>query len=216
MTDPETLDALDPVQLRVLACLVEKEGTTPEAYPLTENALVLACNQKTGRDPVMNLTPGQVGHALRTLEDRGLVRSVHGARAQRWEHRFAQHYSLTRAQQALLAVLALRGPQTVSELTSRTERLARFADAEELRHALERLAAHAPAYAVNLGRGAGQREDRWMHLLGGPVDTSLLAAAREAPAAGGRAALEQRVDGLEAEVAELRETLAGLLARLEG
>ena len=103
---PERLDA---TQARILGSLVEKEATTPESYPLTANAVQLACNQKTARDPVLELDAGEVGHALRALEARRLVRSVHGARAQRYEHRFAESYSVTRQQQALLATLLLRG-----------------------------------------------------------------------------------------------------------
>ncbi|MBS7455611.1 YceH family protein [Coralloluteibacterium stylophorae] len=191
-------------EVRVLACLVEKEATTPETYPLTENAVQLACNQKSNREPVLELGVGEVGHALRSLETRGLARGVHGARAQRWEHRFADGYSLTRAQQALLAVLMLRGAQTASELFARGERLAKLSDLDEARHCLERLAAREPALVVNVGRGAGQREDRWMHLLAGPVEVEAVRAA--APASGpARGALDARVEALEAEVARLRE-----------
>ena len=120
---PEPLDA---VQARILGALVEKEATTPEAYPLTANAVQLACNQKNNREPVLELEAGEIGHALRTLEQRGLVRSVHGARAQRYEHRLAAGYSVTLKQQALLSVLLLRGPQTASELLVRCERLQAF------------------------------------------------------------------------------------------
>jgi uncharacterized protein len=211
---PEPLTA---AQARVLGSLVEKEATTPEAYPLTANAVHLACNQKTSRDPVMALEPGAVGHALRELEARRLVASVHGARAQRYEHRFAQVYSVTRQQQALLAMLLLRGPQTASELLARCERMAPFEGVGQVREVLERLAQRAPALVVDLGRAAGQREDRFMHLLCGPVaaqhraprerqpggDTPSPAAARQEALA----ALQERVDALEAGLAVLRERL---------
>ena len=111
------LEPLSPTQARILGCLVEKEATTPEGYPLTANAVVLACNQKSNREPLMELEPGEVGHALRELETLGLIKSVHGARAQRYEHRFAAAYSVTGKQQALLSVLLLRGPQTAAELS---------------------------------------------------------------------------------------------------
>jgi uncharacterized protein YceH (UPF0502 family) len=208
------LAVLDPIEARILGALVEKEATTPEAYPLTANAMVLACNQKNNRDPVLELEPGQVGHALRQLEDRGLVRSVHGARAQRYEHRFNQGYSLTLKQQAIVSVMLLRGPQTLAELLTRCERLQAFTDLDEVRLALERLMQRNPAVVVKLGRQSGQREDRYMHLLCGPVDESALAVSH-APsprtAAPDREAMEMRVTALEARVAELEATLQGLL-----
>jgi hypothetical protein len=223
MTGPrdEPAPALTPVEARIVGSLVEKEATTPEAYPLTANAVQLACNQKNGREPVLDLDAGAVGHALRALEARRLVRSVHGARAQRYEHRFAEAFSLTRQQQALLSVLLLRGAQTAAELQARCERLAPVADADEARQVLERL--QQRSLVANLGRGAGQREDRWMHLLCGPVTAADLPAPRPAsPGARARTgggddaddddrvpraahdALAARVDALEAELAALR------------
>jgi uncharacterized protein len=204
---------LTAVEARVLGSLVEKEATTPEQYPLTENAVVLACNQKTSRDPITNLSVGDVGHALRRMEERKLVRSQHGSRAQRYEHRMAEAYSLTRQQQAALAVLLLRGPQTVNEVFSRTERMAKFADAEELRHTLDRLIQRDAPLAVRIPKGPGQREDRYMHLLCGDVDVEAIAAQRgsDGPAgSGGSSALAQRVDELEARVAALEEVLRQL------
>lgn len=199
---------LTPVEARILGSLVEKEATTPEAYPLTANAVVLACNQKSNRDPVLELESGEVGHALRELESRGLVRSVHGARAQRYEHRFAAACSLTQPQQALASVLLLRGPQTAAELMARCERLATLRDLDEVRQVLERLVQRG--LAVNLGRAAGQREDRYMHLLCGPVSADPFTQA--APPAAERSALEARVAALENEVAALREQMARLRA----
>jgi uncharacterized protein YceH (UPF0502 family) len=206
---------LDAIQARILGALIEKEATTPEAYPLTANAVVLACNQKNNRDPVLELEPGEVGHALRELEAKGLLRSVHGARAQRYEHRFAQAYSVTVRQQAVLSVMLLRGPQTVAELLSRCERLSAFTDSDEVRQTLERLMHRSPALVVKLGRAAGQREDRYMHLLCGEVDESafVYAAARTAPGAE-RPGLEARVEALEAELQTLRGELAELRDRL--
>lgn len=202
-------DLLSAVEARILGSLVEKEATTPEAYPLTANAVVLACNQKSNREPVLELEPGDVGHALRELESRGLVRSVHGARAQRYEHRFAQAYSLTQPQQAVASVMLLRGPQTVAELMGRCERLATLRDLDDVRQVLERLIQRG--LAVNLGRASGQREDRYMHLLCGPVTAEQFPpSARPAAATGERGALEARVAALEADVASLREQLARL------
>ncbi len=227
MPEPDTgIDHLTPAQARVLGSLVEKEATTPDLYPLTANAVHLACNQKTSRDPVMSLEPGAVGHALRELEARRLVASVHGARAQRYEHRFAQVYSVTRQQQALLAMLLLRGPQTASELLARCERMAPFDGVDQVREVLERLVQRAPALAVNLGRAAGQREDRFMHLLCGPVSAEQPASRARPADAGANApaperrdalsALQDRVDALEVALAELRERLGRLQPEGDG
>jgi uncharacterized protein YceH (UPF0502 family) len=213
MTDqpdvPESL-RLNAIEARILGCLIEKEATTPEQYPLTENAIVVASNQKTNREPVMELEPGEVGHALRQLEPRGLVRSVHGARAQRYEHRFAQHFSLTEVQQALVAMLLLRGPQTLHELVSRCERLVRIGSSDEARHALERLVERDAPLLVRLPKAPGQREERWMHLLCGPIDAAVLAAAT--------ARSESRADAtdLETRLAALEARIAALEARASG
>lgn len=204
---------LTATEARVLGCLIEKEATTPDQYPLTENALTLACNQKTSRDPVMELSPGEVGHTLRRLESRQLVRSQHASRAQRWEHRFAQTRDVTVQQQAALAVLMLRGAQTVNEILARSERIARFQDDEELRHTLTRLAQRDPALVVQLPRAPGQREERWAHLLCGPVDLAALQAASQQQQASVAAdatllaTLEARVAALETRLAELESRL---------
>jgi uncharacterized protein len=206
------LPSLTAAEARVLGSLVEKESTTPEQYPLTENAVVVACNQKTSREPVMTLSLGDVGHALRRMEERKLVRSQHGSRAQRYEHRMAEAYSLTRQQQGALAVLLLRGPQTVNEIITRTERMAKFADADELRHTLDRLINRDTPLVVRIPKGPGQREDRYMHLMCGPVDVEAIAAQRGADAggAGGGGAMAERVAALEARVEALEEVIRQL------
>lgn len=215
MTLPESnaLPPLSATEARILGSLVEKEATTPEAYPLTANAVQLACNQKNNREPILELEAGDVGHALRELETRGLVHSVHGARAQRYEHRLATAYSLTRQQQALVSVLLLRGPQTAAELLSRCERLNGPRELDDARQQLERLIQRG--LAVNLGRGAGQREDRYMHLLCGPVSPELLATVAPRAASPARASLEARVETLEAELAELRGQVRRLLGEAD-
>jgi uncharacterized protein YceH (UPF0502 family) len=208
------IEALSAIEARILGCLIEKQATTPEAYPLTANAVLMASNQKNNREPVMELEPGEIGHALREMEGRGLVRSVHGARAQRYEHRFATSFSVTSRQQALLAVLLLRGPQTLAELHTRSERLAPPADLDEIRQTMERLIQRTPALALNLGRAPGQREDRYMHLLCGPVSAGdFAAAADDAPGSSKRGGLEARVEALEAEVEALRRELDALRDR---
>jgi uncharacterized protein YceH (UPF0502 family) len=202
---------LTTAEARVLACLIEKEATTPDQYPLTANAVQLACNQKTAREPLMDLELGAVGHALRTLEDKRLVRVVHGSRALRYDHRTDDVYRISPEQRVLLALLMLRGPQTVAELLARSERLHRFADAEQVRTVLDRLSSRQPALVVRIGRGPGQREDRYMHLLSGTPDLSAFAsAAAAAPAeraARADPALLERIERLEAEVAALREAV---------
>lgn len=210
------LATLSAVEARILGCLIEKQATTPEAYPLTASAALMACNQKNNREPVMELEPGEVGHCLRELEGKGLVRSVHGARAQRYEHRFASTWSVTTRQQALLAVLLLRGPQTLVELHTRSERLAAPGDIDEVRQALERLMQRAPALVVNLGRASGQREDRYMHLLCGPVSAADYAAAATDEASGPskRGGLDARLEAIEAEMAALRAELDELRGRV--
>lgn len=213
MSEADDALRLDAVEARILGCLVEKEATTPEAYPLTANSLQLACNQKNNREPVLELETGEVGHALRVLEQRGLVRSVHGSRAQRYEHRFNQNFSVTLKQQAMLSVMLLRGPQTVAELLSRCERLQALNDAEEVRQTLERLMQRQPALVVKLGRQSGQREDRYMHLLCGPVDENLLAslpASAPRAASAGRDELEARLQSLEQRMSELEAELQSL------
>lgn len=207
------LALITPLEARILGSLIEKQATTPETYPLTANAVVVACNQKTNREPTMELEPGEVGHALRGMTGKGLVRIVDGSRAQRFEHKFASTYSVTTRQQALLAVMLLRGPQTLAELHARGERLGAPADIDDVRQTLERLMqrAPAPALVVNLGRAAGQREDRYMHLLCGPVSAADFASgADEATAPSRRGGLEARVEALEAEVEALRRELDAL------
>lgn len=201
---------LTAIEARVLGCLIEKQATTPEVYPLTLNALVLACNQKTSREPLMNLNPGQVGQGLRSLEGRGLARLVMGSRADRWEQRADKTLELVAAQVVLVGLLLLRGPQTVNELLTRSSRMHAFDDAEQVLHHLERLISRG--LACLLPRQSGQREERYMHLLGEPADLQALLEARagEAERTPGGAQYESRLDALEARIGELEERLARL------
>lgn len=219
-TTAPALPVLDAAQARVLGCLVEKQATTPDTYPLTVNAALSAANQKTAREPLMALEPGAVHRALRELESLGLARQQFSSRAERYEHRLDTSFNLTRQQTALLALLLLRGPQTVGELFARSERLHKFASAEEVQHQLERLCGREPALVQQLARGPGQREDRYVHLLGGPVDVQALAAsARSAPTpvtSSDNSALEARVAELEATLAQLQEQMAQLQQQISG
>jgi len=208
------LPNLSSIEARVLGCLIEKQAATPDQYPLTVNSLVLACNQKTNRDPTMNLEPGAVLHCLRDLEGRDLVARAFGGRAERFEHRFDRVYKVTLRQQALLALLMLRGPQTLNELFTRTDRLADFAAIDDVRHTLERLAEQEPPLVKNIGRASGQREDRFAHLLGGDVDAHSAPSDDEPAQSAGSsgspsvreelAQLRARVEALEAVVANIR------------
>ncbi|HYW03680.1 MAG TPA: DUF480 domain-containing protein [Gammaproteobacteria bacterium] len=201
-------ESLDAVELRVLGSLIEKQAATPDVYPLTEAALVAACNQKTSRDPIMELEPGAVGQTLRALERRELTRRVHGARTHRWEQRLDRVLDIPRPQLVLLALLFLRGPQTLNELLTRSARMHRFDDPEQIAHHLQRL--QTRGLVVQIPRRAGQREDRYMHTLAGPVDTSGPApepVPREGRAGGGSGLLA-RLQELEARVAALEAKLS--------
>lgn len=217
----ETQDAaalpiqLDAIEARILGSLIEKQATTPDAYPLTLNAVVSACNQKSNRDPMMELEPGEVGHALRQLEGKGLVTGSLAARASRYAHRFDAGYDVTSRQRALLSVLLLRGAQTLNELFVRSERLADFTDLDEVRGVLDRLAAVTPPFVVRLARASGQREDRYMHLLCGPVDPGQPQPGREPPAAS-RGGLAERVEQLEARLDAMQQELDALRGERRG
>lgn len=209
---PELRDPLDPVEARILGCLIEKAAITPEVYPLTVNAIVAAANQKTSRDPVLNLELGTVAHALRVMENKGLAKIAQSSqRVVRYEHRFDSVYGLTARQRAVLCVMLLRGPQTLAELLTRTDRLAEFPGLDDVRDTLDRMIQREPAYVVLLGRGPGQREDRYMHLLCGPVTAEQFAAAavsHSTQSGSTRNDLQERVGKLESEVEALREELA--------
>ncbi|TVT81472.1 YceH family protein [Pseudomonas sp. H3(2019)] len=208
-TSPEALQ-LSSTELRILGSLIEKQATSPETYPLTLNALVIACNQKTSREPVMNLSQGQVGQSLRALEGRGFTKLVMGSRADRWEHRLDKALELVPAQVILAGLLFLRGPQTVNELLTRSGRMHDFEDAEQVVHQLERLIARG--LAMLLPRQSGQREDRYMHALGDPADIEAILAARQNPTERGASSgvSVERIEELEARIAALEERLARL------
>lgn len=203
---PADWTPLSASEARVLGCLIEKQVTTPDLYPLTVNAAQVAANQKTARDPVMALDTGTVSHALRQLEQRGAAKQTFSSRADRFEHRAAQYFDLTQTQVVLLGLLVLRGAQTVHELLARSDRMAKFDGADDVLRHLDRLIQHQPALAQRIAHGPGQREDRYVHLLCGPVDAAALTAARtsspheQAPTP----AWQARIEALEAEVAALR------------
>ncbi len=211
MSEHETIGEgrFSSIEIRVLGSLIEKQATSPETYPLTLNALVLACNQKTSREPVMNLTPGQVGQALRNLESQEMARLQMGSRADRWEHRVDKALELVPEQLVLMGLMFLRGPQTLSELLTRSNRLYAFEDVDQVQHQLERLVSRE--LALHLPRQAGQREDRYTHALGDPAEIEAILAARQQD--GGHrstSAADERIEALEARVAALEARLAQL------
>jgi hypothetical protein len=203
---------IDAVETRVLGCLVEKQRTTPDAYPLSLNALRLACNQSTNRDPVTDYDEPAIRAALDRLGRRGWTRfaSGPGSRAPKYRHLLDDALGLGDGEVALLAVLMLRGPQTVGELRSRTERLHRFESTAEVEQTLHDLAARE--LAERQPRRPGQKEERWAQLLGGDEPQASVEAEPLAPERDDRVnALEQRVERLERELAAVRERLGDSL-----
>jgi uncharacterized protein YceH (UPF0502 family) len=203
---------------RVLGCLIEKRWTTPDQYPLSLNALRLACNQATNRDPVTDYDEATVRMAAQRLCGYGLARlaSGHGSRATKYRHLAEEALGSGREELAVLAVLLLRGPQTPGELKARAERMARFASLSEIERVLDELTERG--YARRLGRRAGQKEDRFEHLLGDGGTGSAGGVASHLPVTegvSGDEALVARVRALEAEVAALHTELAAL-RRLTG
>ena len=204
---------LSPIEARILACLMEKQRTTPDQYPLTLNALVLACNQKTSRDPVMNLELGEVGHVVNTLRDRNLIYASFSGRTERYDHKLTSGFHLDRQEQAILCTLMLRGPQTLGELRTNTGRMAEFADLPAVADVVRRLSERSPALVTQISHLPGKREDRFAHLLCGPPrPEELLAAVGPGPrvAANRPDPRDDRIAVLEAEVAALRAEVSAL------
>jgi uncharacterized protein len=214
------IDPLSPIEVRVVAALAEKALATPEYYPMSLNALINACNQKTGRDPVMDLSESEVATALDELMRRGFAGTTSGAgsRVEKYRHLLDHAFALDRPGVAALAVLMLRGPQTTGEVRSRTGRLYEFESLSEAEQALRRLADQEEPLVAELPLQPGRKEPRFAHLLGGPVD---VAAAESAPVAAPEAmaaarARGDRLDQLEQRVEQLEEQVESLKAAFEG
>jgi uncharacterized protein YceH (UPF0502 family) len=200
-------------ELRVLGCLIEKEATTPDHYPLSTNALVSACNQKSNREPVVDYGERTVIDAMLSVRQNGLARTNASGRADKHRHILGDALGLDRAQLAVLAVLMLRGPQSARELMTRTERYALadgsgFESSDEVERVLAELSGRNEPFVANIGRGSGQTQDRWAHLLGeGVPAVDELRASPHTPPSDGGPSLAQRVDELEARLAALEAAL---------
>jgi uncharacterized protein YceH (UPF0502 family) len=212
MDDP--LPSLNPAEIRVLGSLIEKQISTPDYYPLTLNALTNACNQLTNRDPVVSFDDQTVVRALDGLRDKKLATMFSGAesRVAKYKHSLTDRLLLTPGEIALLCVLMLRGPQTIGELRTRSERLFNFDSLPEVEEALNALAARQPQPLVaKLPRQPGTKESRYAQLLSGPIDLpSPEQAVRPEPATVAVRAENERIAKLEQETAELRRELAEL------
>jgi uncharacterized protein YceH (UPF0502 family) len=209
---------LSEIEVRVLGALIEKESTTPEYYPLSLNALVNACNQKSNRDPVMTLDEDAVRRALRSLTDQALVRSASGdSRVVKFEHRLSELYNFHRHEIAVLCVLMLRGPQTPGELRTRSERMYAFEDLDAIHAALNLLMRREPPLVKALPRQPGTKESRYMHLLSGDIAPQESVSTRSddswsgsGPAPSSSSADSSRLSELENEVSALRRELETL------
>jgi uncharacterized protein len=214
--DPVVLTA---VEARVLGALVEKEITTPDYYPLSLNALVNACNQRSNREPVMNVGEDEVRQALNALQDlqlAGHARSSDG-RVAKYEHWLGEAYNFSRAEVALLCVLLLRGPQTPGELRGRTERLHRFDEISDVLGGLQKLIERDPSLVSILPRQPGTKESRYAHLLSGSVESIALPTAETAVQRESTASNQndERIERLEAEVSDLRRQVNELNQKIQ-
>ena len=215
-----SLRPLSPVEARVLGTLMEKARTVPDSYPLSLNMVVTGCNQKTSRDPIMQIEDAHAQLALDALKGLSLVFETSGGRVTRYEHNFQRVYGVPEQSAVILGLLMLRGPQTAGELRINTERWYRFADISSVDSFLEELQDRAEEkggpLVMKLPRAPGAREQRWAHLLCGPVDASLMATASEAlmPGAGEFAHFQSRIEALETEVSTLRATVQKLCSEL--
>ena len=215
--DP-TARPLTAPEARVLGTLMEKARTVPDSYPLSLNALVTGCNQKTTREPVMNVSEAQAQEALDELRHLGLAMQQSSGRTTRWEHNFQRGVGVPEQSAVLLGLLLLRGPQTAAELRTNAERWYRFADVSSVEGFLnelqERSAEKGGQLTVLLPRASGARESRWAQLLCGPVDVSTICAGAGSGGAPSAGSLQARVDALESAVAALRTTVQKLCSEL--
>jgi uncharacterized protein len=213
--------ALNPVEVRILGALIEKEITTPEYYPLSLNALINACNQKSNRDPVMNLDEDTTRSALRSLDARGYAGAADNfdSRVTKYEHRLQEAFNFDRRETAILCELFLRGPQTPGELRARCERMHKFDDLGEIQLTLQRLMKHEPPLVKLLPKQPGTKEARYAHLFSGDVNAehdavSATGGGTEYAVAAPRSTDPQRIAQLESEMTTVRDELAELKRQL--
>lgn len=215
LAEKESPAMLTDLEARIFGALMEKQLTTPDAYPLTLNSLVLACNQKTSREPVTNLESGEVQRCVSQLQDKKWIDVDYGSRAHRYDQRLTRVLGLDKAAQALLNIMLLRGPQTLAELHTRTQRMFDFASLETVEEKLDQLCAKTHPIIVRIARQAGQREDRYMHLLCGKPDLEAINAMGSATKKTSSGELEERVEKLEQQLDRLQRQFAKL-AELTG
>lgn len=202
---------LNGAEVRVLGSLIEKELTTPEYYPLSLNALVNACNQKSNRDPVLALEESEVTRALDSLRFKQFaLLSGAGGRVAKYRHALVEKFRFSPAELALLCELMVRGPQTVGELRSRAERMHPFGDLAEVESVLDELMGRSPAVVAKLPRQPGRKESRYCHLFAGEPDLAALESAAPGEGSGRAAADNERIARLEEELSELRQEVSGL------
>ena len=206
------MNELSPIQVRVLGCLMEKKETTPDQYPLTLNALRNACNQKSSRYPVTAYSEGEIGHTIRELESLGLAKEVWGARVNKYEHHANKALKLHSKGIALMCIMMLRGPQTLSELRTRSHRMYEFDELDDVQFALKNLLNAEPPLVAGVPRQPGQKEGRYAHLLYGEPDIPEPASrpVMASSTAAGYAGLEERIAELEAELASVKERLSAI------
>lgn len=215
MDSTQTLPQLDDAELRVLGSMMEKSRTTPDYYPMTINSLTAACNQKTSRKPVVNYDEATVVNAVNTLKRRGLVSTATGGtdRVVKYKHNFAIVYPVIPSEVAIICLLILRGPQTPGELNTNSGRLYEFESIEEVQEILDKLASGDTPFVQQLARRPGQKEVRYVHLLGGSTDWSDESFASDSPARTS-SDLEARLAKVETELAELKEAFDKLMKEL--
>jgi uncharacterized protein YceH (UPF0502 family) len=211
---PRIPRTLDPAEVRILGALMEKQLTTPEYYPLTLNALAAATNQKSNREPVMELSESELSRALDRLQDERLAWKVMGGRAIRFDHNLDRVWHLNQKEKALLTLLFLRGPQTSGELRGRSDRLQQFDSVAEVEETLRDMAAHSEPLVRQLPRRPGQKEERWAHTVGGMVVEDVTAPVAESGTGEAREPLSQRVQRLEEQMAALAAELRELKGKL--
>lgn len=215
----ESLDQvqMSPVEARVVGALMEKEATTPDYYPLSLNALINACNQKSNREPVMELDENTVRDALESLREKRLAGPTSSAdsRVTKYEHRMQEVFNFTRGESALVCVLLLRGPQTPGELRGRTERIHRFEELSDVQSTLQRLMQRTPVLVAVLPRQPGTKEARYTHLFSGSVETVASAVPAVHENENRDSHVEEEVRALRADVEELKRQFAEFKKQFE-